>query len=90
MPEVTLPDLTDVGLVGLVGTDRGYDLAGFVYDPRDDTYVVMLHRPFRNLDPYVVGRVKRLQDHEWSHGNYHSNYRAATRTMALRAGVDVT
>jgi hypothetical protein len=86
MPEATtLPDLTDVGLVG---TDRGYDLVGFIHDPRTDTYVVLLHRPYRNLDPYVVGRVGHLQDREWSNGNYLSNYPAAVRTLISRAGMD--
>jgi hypothetical protein len=86
----TIDEVVDLSTIGLVGTAQGYDLRGYLYDERDDTYVVVLFRPYHGLDPYVVGRVKRLQDREWSHGNYHSNYRAATRTMARRAGVDVT
>lgn len=73
----------------LVGSARGYVLRGFLHDARTNTFVVLLERPFQNLDSFVVGRVNGLHDQEWTHGQYSGNVRAATRNMARRAGVDV-
>jgi hypothetical protein len=73
----------------LVGSEQGYVLDGFLFDPRTDTYVVVLRRPFRNLDPYVTGRVDRLTDREWRQGRYFSGRNSATVNMVQRAGVNV-
>jgi hypothetical protein len=84
MPE----DLIDLTTVGIVGASRGYDLRGFLYDGRTNDYVVLLFRPWRNLDPFVVGRVRTLQDDEWSNGRYFRNPRAATMNLVQRAGLE--
>jgi hypothetical protein len=86
MPEGSNATVTDEITVG---TARGYTLRGFMHDPRSDTFVVLLERPFQNLDGFVTGRVRSLTDQEWSIGHYFSNPRAAARNMIQRAGVDV-
>ena len=82
-------EVVDLATIGIVGSAQGYDLAGYLWDERDNTYMVLFHRPFRNLDPYVTGRVDRLTDSEWRYGRYFRNRRAAARDMVRRAGVDV-
>jgi hypothetical protein len=84
-----MQEVVDLATVGFVGAAQGYDLVGYLQDQRDGSYVVLLHRPFRNLDPYVTGRVDRLTDDEWRYGRYFGNPRAAARDMVRRVGVDV-
>jgi len=85
-----MPTATNDPTVIAVGSNLGYQLEGFTYDERSNTYVVLLSRPYQNLDRYVTGRVKTLQDREWSLGHYFSYRPAAVRNMVARAGVDVT
>jgi hypothetical protein len=81
-----MTEAIDLTTVGIVGSAQGYDLRGFLFDDRTDTYVVLLYRPYQGLDPYVTGRVRTLQDAEWTDGHYFSDRAVATRSMAARAG----